>query len=89
MQKGIVSKAGTNTLLLRDLKRLDKHRISEDKNEIRLFGIVRNENLRLPYFLDYHRSIGVARFFIVDNDSGDGTAVFSILRVLTRPRAPA
>jgi glycosyltransferase involved in cell wall biosynthesis len=34
---------------------------------------VRNEILRLPYTLDYHRNIGVRHFYIVDNDSNDGT----------------
>ena len=47
-----------------------------DNSEIRLFGVVRNENLRLPYFLDYYRRMGVIRFFIVDNDSQDGTTKF-------------
>jgi hypothetical protein len=59
-----------------DIKRLDEHWIPADKNEIRLFGVVRNENLRLPYFLDYYRRLGVSRFFIVDNDSKDGTMEF-------------
>ena len=59
-----------------DLKRLDTHGIPEDKSEIRLFGVVRNESLRMPYFLDYYRRMGVMRFFIVDNDSQDGTTEF-------------
>ena len=50
-----------------DLKRLDTHGIPEDKSEIRLFGVVRNESLRMPYFLDYYRRMGVMRFFIVDS----------------------
>ena len=33
-----------------------------------------NEVLRLPYFLDHHRQIGVSHFYIVDNGSTDGTA---------------
>jgi hypothetical protein len=59
-----------------DLKRLDTLGIPEDKSEIRLFGVVRNESLRMPYFLDYYRRMGVMRFFIVDNDSQDGTTEF-------------
>ncbi len=35
--------------------------------------VVRNESIRLPYFLDYHRSKGVTKFLIVDNDSTDET----------------
>jgi glycosyltransferase involved in cell wall biosynthesis len=64
-----------------NLKRLDENWIPADKNEIRLFGVVRNENLRLPYFLDYYRRLGVGRFFIVDNDSKDGTTEFLLAQL--------
>jgi hypothetical protein len=37
---------------------------------------VRNEILRLPQTLDHHREIGVARFFVIDNASTDGTRQF-------------
>ena len=40
------------------------------------FVTVRNEMIRLPYFLDYYRNLGVDHFLIVDNDSDDGTAAF-------------
>ncbi len=39
-----------------------------------LFSTMRNEALRLPYFLEYYRKLGVDQFFIVDNGSTDGTA---------------
>jgi hypothetical protein len=55
-----------------ELKRLDTHPIPDDRSEIRLFAVMRNEMLRLPYFLDYYRRAGVKRFFIIDNDSNDG-----------------
>lgn len=42
------------------------------KDDILLFCTQRNERLRLPYFLEYYRSIGVNHFFFVDNDSDDG-----------------
>ena len=42
--------------------------------EIRAFATCRNERLRLPAFLDHYRRLGVDRFFIIDNDSSDGTA---------------
>ncbi|MDA3859469.1 MAG: glycosyltransferase family 2 protein [Roseovarius sp.] len=35
---------------------------------------VRNERVRLPFFLDHHRSLGVRHFLFVDNGSDDGTA---------------
>ncbi|MBT8397253.1 MAG: glycosyltransferase family 2 protein [Gemmatimonadetes bacterium] len=53
--------------------RLDKKNIPSGSQEIRLFSGVRNEILRLPYWLDHHRRLGVDRFFVADNDSGDGT----------------
>lgn len=37
------------------------------------FATVRNEALRLPYWLDYHRRLGVAHFLIVTHDCSDGT----------------
>lgn len=38
-----------------------------------VFSTVRNELLRLPYFLDYYRSLGVGHFIFIDNASTDGT----------------
>ena len=37
------------------------------------FACVRNEAVRLPYFLAHHRALGVNHFLIVDNASDDGT----------------
>lgn len=34
---------------------------------------MRNECVRLPYFLQYYRDLGVNHFLFVDNDSTDGT----------------
>jgi hypothetical protein len=44
--------------------------------EIRAFSKCRNERLRLPAFLKHYRNLGVNRFFIVDNDSSDGSAEY-------------
>ncbi|MDP2620932.1 MAG: glycosyltransferase family 2 protein [Hyphomicrobiales bacterium] len=41
--------------------------------EILLIACVRDELLRIAWFLDYHRKLGVDRFVIVDNGSTDGT----------------
>lgn len=38
-----------------------------------LFSTMRNERIRLPYFLEYYRKLGVDHFLIVDNASDDGT----------------
>lgn len=40
------------------------------------FVTLRNERPRLRYFLNYYRSLGVAHFLMVDNDSTDGSADF-------------
>jgi hypothetical protein len=37
-------------------------------------SVVRNELLRLPSFLEHYRRLGVARFFVIENNSTDGTA---------------
>jgi len=44
--------------------------------DILLFSTFRNENVRLPYFLDYYRNLGVSHFLMVDNDSDDGGREF-------------
>lgn len=45
-------------------------------NDILLFLTVRNEHVRLPFFFDYYRKIGVNHFLVVDNNSDDGTAEY-------------
>lgn len=59
-----------------DLVRADDRIIPNDTSEIRLFTVVRDESLRLPYFLDYYRRMGVKRFFVINNLSKDGTREF-------------
>ena len=58
------------------LLRVDNHPISDHQSEIRAFMPVRNEILRLPHTLAHYRNIGVARFFIIDNGSSDGSKEF-------------
>lgn len=41
-------------------------------SDLLLFSTQRNEKIRLPYFLDYYRNLGISHFLIVDNDSTDG-----------------
>lgn len=43
------------------------------RSDILLFVTLRNEVVRLPYFLDYYRGLGVNHFLIVDNGSDDGS----------------
>lgn len=40
------------------------------------FGVLRNEMLRLPRYLDHYRRLGVVRFVIVENNSTDSTRDF-------------
>ena len=56
------------------LRKTDPHDSELADNAIIVFTVVRNERWRLPFFLDYYRSLGVDHFFFVDNDSSDGTA---------------
>lgn len=60
------------------MKRIDKNDFNPSSREIIAFSCVRNEALRLPYFLDYHRELGVNRFVFIDNDSTDETSDFLI-----------
>ncbi|WP_375698756.1 glycosyltransferase family 2 protein [Pseudophaeobacter sp. TrK17] len=43
-------------------------------SDILLVSTMRNEQIRLPYFLDYYRKLGIDHFLFVDNGSEDGTA---------------
>ena len=42
-------------------------------DDILAFSTLRNEKVRLPFFLQYYRDMGINHFLIVDNDSDDGT----------------
>ncbi len=46
------------------------------EGDILCFCTLRNERIRLKYFLDYYRDRGVNHFLFVDNDSSDGTREF-------------
>jgi hypothetical protein len=64
------------------MQRLDTQPIDIADGEVLAFACVRNEILRLPWFLDYHRRLGVDRFLLVDNGSTDGTTDL----LLSQPR---
>ncbi len=44
--------------------------------DILAFTTLRNELVRLPYFLDYYRAQGIGHFLMVDNGSDDGTTEY-------------
>lgn len=58
-----------------DLVKVGKPRIAASL-PVKVFSNVRNEAVRLPYFLEYCRDLGVSEFFIVDNGSSDDTVKF-------------
>ncbi|MFD1342665.1 glycosyltransferase family 2 protein [Litorisediminicola beolgyonensis] len=41
--------------------------------DLLVFSTLRNEGVRLPYFLKHYRDMGVDHFLMVDNDSTDGS----------------
>ncbi len=46
--------------------------------DILLMSVVRNEKIRLPYFLSYYRKLGITHFLFVDNNSDDGTGEYLV-----------
>lgn len=69
-------------LLFRSWHKRRQLRVVQDRTDqitpdaILAFCCVRNERLRLPYFLDYYRALGVGHFVFVDNDSDDDTTAY-------------
>mgnify|MGYP001627753711 FL=1 len=57
----------------RDLKSVANHTKKIRQSDVLLFCTLRNERIRLPYFLEYYRNLGVRHFLFVDNDSSDGS----------------
>ena len=58
------------------LQRADTRTVAVEPADVLCCAVVRNEALRLPFFLAYYRALGVAKFFIVDNDSNDATTTY-------------
>lgn len=66
-------------LLVRAIRKRRELRVISDRTHlltdesILLFAVLRNERIRIPYFLKYYRKLGVDQFFLVDNGSDDGS----------------
>lgn len=60
----------------RELKTLTDRSNQISPRDILLFCTIRNEHVRLPFFLKYYRELGVDHFFFVDNGSDDDTHEF-------------
>ena len=56
-----------------DLKSISNQSGKVKADDILVFSTLRNEKIRLPYFLEYYRELGVNHFFVVDNASSDGS----------------
>jgi hypothetical protein len=46
------------------------------RDDVLLVSTMRNEQIRLPYFLEYYRKLGVNHFLFVDNGSHDDTTQY-------------
>ncbi|MFT5786168.1 MAG: hypothetical protein ACI9KK_001522 [Ascidiaceihabitans sp.] len=57
----------------RELSRVANRTDKIREDDILMFCTLRNEKVRLPYFLNYYREMGVNHFLFVDNDSTDGS----------------
>ncbi len=60
----------------RELKPISTNTAAIRPDDVLLMSVVRNEKIRLPFFLDYYRKLGVNHFLFVDNDSDDGSLAF-------------
>lgn len=57
----------------RDLRPVAQRMEGLRQDAILVFATLRNERIRLPYFLRYYRDLGVDHFLLVDNGSDDGS----------------
>ncbi len=57
----------------RELSSVTNRMASWPAQPILLFSTLRNERIRLPYFLEYYRKLGIDHFVLVDNGSDDGS----------------
>lgn len=57
----------------RDLTAVNDRTAAIKRTAILALTTLRNERIRLPYFLKYYRTLGVEHFLMVDNDSTDGS----------------
>ncbi|WP_425100757.1 glycosyltransferase family 2 protein [Tropicibacter sp. S64] len=60
----------------RELNPVTNHTDRIRPSDLLVFCTQRNEGVRLPYFLQYYREMGVNHFFVVDNDSTDGSLTY-------------
>ena len=54
----------------------EKPEIAVVENEVLVFTTLKNEVMRLPYFLGFDRERGINHLFIINNASNDGSGEF-------------
>lgn len=69
-RRGLITRA---VLRQRELTAVNLRAEQLKGQPVLLFTTLRNERLRLPYFLQYYRNLGIDHFLIVDNGSEDGS----------------
>ena len=57
------------------LRRLDENPTPRP-DAVTLYSLVRDERLRLPWFLDHYRRLGIRHFVMIDNASTDGSTQY-------------
>ncbi|GGE15507.1 Glycosyl transferase family 2 [Gemmobacter megaterium] len=57
----------------RDLSPVQNRTARIGRGDILACVCLRNERIRLPYFFDYYRKLGVRHFLVIDNGSDDGS----------------
>jgi hypothetical protein len=62
------------------MKNLSNKELIHSPNETIVFACIRNEVIRLPYFIDYHKKLGIKKFVFVDNNSNDGSTNYLLKR---------
>lgn len=62
----------------RELKPVANRTAEIRRGDILAFTTLRNERVRLPYFFEYYRALGIDHFLMVDNGSNDGTREFLV-----------
>ncbi len=62
------------------MKYISKIEFEHLPHETVVYACIRNENERLPYFLNYHKNLGIDKFVILDNDSTDGSTDYLLSR---------
>ncbi|MFQ5439151.1 MAG: glycosyltransferase family 2 protein, partial [Paracoccaceae bacterium] len=60
----------------RELEVVENRTAQIAAEDILLCCTLRNERVRLPFFLEYYRHLGVNHFLFIDNDSDDGSREF-------------